>query len=231
MTYSCTARQKGAEVEILNANEIAKKAGDAAFGNPLVENSWRSHVVEMIVECVLFPEWKWSAEGWSGWDFEHVKTGLRLEIKQSAAKQSWKGTPKRTSQPRFRSEPPKCTALTGSIRDPFRGEPKFTFSRTIRSKTTRLITGIHYSGCFMLCGPAISRKQNRFPFRNCPVTCRSLNSPARLRLQGFRLQATEASFPSQSFPKRQRCNGEAKRKGLRGDVRWVGAGLRLRSLR
>jgi hypothetical protein len=56
-------------VGILNANEIAKKAGDAAFGNPLVENSWRSHVVEIIVECVLFPEWKWSAEGWSGWDW------------------------------------------------------------------------------------------------------------------------------------------------------------------
>jgi hypothetical protein len=88
-------------MEILNANEIAKKAGDAAFGNPLVENSWRSHVVEMIVECVLSPEWRWSAEGWSGWDFEHVETSLRLEIKQSAAKQPWKGTPKRASQPRF----------------------------------------------------------------------------------------------------------------------------------
>lgn len=86
---------------ILNANEIAKKAGDAAFGNPLVENSWRSHVVEMIVESVLSPEWRWSAEGWSGWDFEHVRTGLRLEVKQSAAKQSWKGTPKRSSQPKF----------------------------------------------------------------------------------------------------------------------------------
>jgi hypothetical protein len=86
---------------ILNAHQIAKKAGDAAFGNPLVENSWRSHVVEMIVESVLSPEWKWSAEGWSGWDFQHVETGLRLEIKQSAARQSWKGTPKRPSQPRF----------------------------------------------------------------------------------------------------------------------------------
>jgi hypothetical protein len=86
---------------ILNANEIAKKAGDAAFGNPLVENSWRSHVVETIVESVLSPKWKWCAEAWSGRDFDHVETGLWLEVKQSAAKQSWKGTPKRSSQPKF----------------------------------------------------------------------------------------------------------------------------------
>ncbi|MGC9960178.1 hypothetical protein, partial [Roseiarcus sp.] len=90
-----------AKMTIPNAKEIAKRAGDRAFGNPLVENTWRSHVVEMIVESVLSAEWKWSAEGWSGWDFEHVKTGLRLEVKQSAAKQSWKGTPKRPSPPKF----------------------------------------------------------------------------------------------------------------------------------
>ena len=82
------------KMTIPNAKEIAKRAGDRAFGNPLVENTWRSHVVEMIVESVLSAEWKWSAEGWSGWDFEHVKTGLRLEVKQSAAKQSWKRNPK-----------------------------------------------------------------------------------------------------------------------------------------
>jgi hypothetical protein len=106
---------------ILNANEIAKKAGDAAFGNPLVENSWRSHVVEMIVESVLSPEWKWSAEGWSGWDFQHVKTGLRLEIKQSAAKQSWTGTPKRTSQPKFSIQTAKVHWTNGVDPKPFPG--------------------------------------------------------------------------------------------------------------
>lgn len=32
--------------------------------------------------------WSYAGDGWSGWDFEHV-SGARLEVKQSAALQTW----------------------------------------------------------------------------------------------------------------------------------------------
>jgi len=45
-------------------------------------------VVEAIVACALEPKWSWCAEDYSGWDFERAD-GMRLEVKQSAARQSW----------------------------------------------------------------------------------------------------------------------------------------------
>jgi hypothetical protein len=44
----------------------------------------------------LGSEWQLCSGDWRGWDFEHP-TGLRLEVKQSAARQTWTGTRKATS--------------------------------------------------------------------------------------------------------------------------------------
>jgi len=58
--------------------------------------------------------------------------------------------------------------------------------RTIRSKTTRPITGTRSSGHSLSCEPVTYLKRKRFSSQNCPVTYRSLNSPPRLRQQDFR---------------------------------------------
>ena len=45
-------------------------------------------MVEAVVDCALKPSWRWCSQDWSGWDFEH-ESGIRLEVKQSAARQTW----------------------------------------------------------------------------------------------------------------------------------------------
>jgi hypothetical protein len=75
--------------------EIRAKACAAAFGEPLISNIYRGLVAEIIVGAALGPEWRLCSGDWRGWDFEHP-TGCRLEVKQSAARQTWTGERKAT---------------------------------------------------------------------------------------------------------------------------------------
>ena len=61
------------------------------FDQKLIGNQYRSAFIEAMVEPYLEPRgWRYAGDGWSGWDFEH-REGSRLEIKQSAAQQTWSG--------------------------------------------------------------------------------------------------------------------------------------------
>jgi hypothetical protein len=53
-----------------------------------VVNTDRGFVVEVIVGQALGAEWRWLARDFTGWDFQH-ETGCRLEVKHSAARQTW----------------------------------------------------------------------------------------------------------------------------------------------
>lgn len=68
--------------------EIEQKAARAAFGRPLITNVHRGLLAEAIVASALEPDWRWCSEDYSSWDFEN-KDGVRLEVKQSAARQTW----------------------------------------------------------------------------------------------------------------------------------------------
>ncbi|WP_156677946.1 hypothetical protein [Sphingomonas profundi] len=68
--------------------EIMAAASAAAFGRPLVTNVLRGLVVEAIVAAALCPSWRWCSQDYHAWDFERAD-GLRLEVKQSAMRQSW----------------------------------------------------------------------------------------------------------------------------------------------
>jgi hypothetical protein len=70
------------------SEEIAAAASQLAFGKKVVQNDLRALVVEVIVHYGLKPDWRHCSEDWNGWDFEH-KDGTRLEVKQSAAQQTW----------------------------------------------------------------------------------------------------------------------------------------------
>jgi hypothetical protein len=85
------------QMDDISPQSIAKRVSDAAFGKPLVENSLRSLVVEAIVHLALGADWNWCGADWAGWDLEHRGDKIRLEVKQSAARQTW-APPK--SQPR-----------------------------------------------------------------------------------------------------------------------------------
>jgi hypothetical protein len=68
--------------------EVVSDAVKAIFGNPIVENIYRGTLVEAIVDRALrVAGWR-RKDNWAGWDFEHVD-GTRLEVKQSAARQTW----------------------------------------------------------------------------------------------------------------------------------------------
>lgn len=70
-------------------NEIALRLASRIFDQPLIENSYRSAFIEAMIEPYLAPHgWRFVGDGWDGWDFERTD-GSKLEVKQSAAHQTW----------------------------------------------------------------------------------------------------------------------------------------------
>lgn len=59
------------------------------YNEPVMSNIRRADYIEAVVATALRPA-GWSRTGpWASWDFRHVESGCRLELKQSAARQSW----------------------------------------------------------------------------------------------------------------------------------------------
>lgn len=70
-------------------NEIALRLAARLFDQPLIQNQYRSAFVEAMIEPYLARSgWRYVGDNWAGWDFEH-EIGTRLELKQSAAWQTW----------------------------------------------------------------------------------------------------------------------------------------------
>ena len=72
-----------------------------AYDRRVMNNVHRSEYVEAIVAVALADYGWYRKDAWDQWDFEHA-SGVRLEVKQSAAAQQWElpGSKKRSS-PRF----------------------------------------------------------------------------------------------------------------------------------
>lgn len=73
---------------IPSADEIRARASHQLFGKPLVTNVLRAVIAETIVDRALGDRWRWCSEDYAAWDFER-DDGLRLELKQSASRQTW----------------------------------------------------------------------------------------------------------------------------------------------
>jgi len=78
---------------------IRASASHAAFGSAIVQNNLCALVVEAIIDAARKPSWHWCSVDRAGWDFEH-ETGTKLEVKQSAARQTWAAS-KLRRMPRF----------------------------------------------------------------------------------------------------------------------------------
>jgi hypothetical protein len=72
--------------------DIVARASAAAFGGRLIQNNLRSMILEAMVAKALGSSWCWCSADWAPFDFEGPN-GVRLEVKQSAAEQTWP-TPK-----------------------------------------------------------------------------------------------------------------------------------------
>jgi hypothetical protein len=71
------------------------------FGSPIVLNSLRGEVVEEMVAMALETEWEHCAGDWAAFDFRERRSGLRIQVKQSAARQSWHKQRCPPARPRF----------------------------------------------------------------------------------------------------------------------------------
>jgi hypothetical protein len=58
-------------------------------------------LVEEIVGAALEPDWRLCGGDWAAYDLEHIATGLKLQVKQSAAKQTWHALGFKNTSPRF----------------------------------------------------------------------------------------------------------------------------------
>ncbi|WSH64901.1 hypothetical protein U8Q05_25780 [Rhizobium ruizarguesonis] len=72
----------------ISREEIIEAAANAMFGNTLVNNVHRAILVEALVSRALNADWTWVSKDWAWCDFIH-QGGTRLEVKQSAARQTW----------------------------------------------------------------------------------------------------------------------------------------------
>jgi hypothetical protein len=71
------------------------------FGSRLLLNSVRGEVVEEMVAMALEPEWEHCSGDWAAFDLRHPRSGLRIQVKQSAARQTWHKDPCPPPRPRF----------------------------------------------------------------------------------------------------------------------------------
>jgi hypothetical protein len=70
-------------------NDTARRLAKLLFDQPLIQNQLRSAFVEAMIEPHLAHSgWRYCGGNWSGWDFQH-ELDTRLELKQSAAWQTW----------------------------------------------------------------------------------------------------------------------------------------------
>src|ERR1700743_516726 len=67
---------------------VQRRAPASPFWQPTIHNKIRALFVEVIVGMAWPEVWRWCSGDWAAWDFEH-DDGTRLEVKQSAAKQTW----------------------------------------------------------------------------------------------------------------------------------------------
>ena len=130
-------------------DEVCSAACAASFGSPLVENGYRGLVAEIIIWKALAPDWHLCSGGWNGWDLQHM-SGCRLEVKQSAARQTW-AAPKKPKNPSF-GIPEKTGYYENGVQPGPRrpvGTRTFMCSPTIPSQPTGRTIGRRANGNFM----------------------------------------------------------------------------------
>jgi hypothetical protein len=70
------------------------------FDRRLIQNDLRGMYVECMVAEILGVSWKSVGENWAAWDLEH-EDGTKLEVRQSAARQSWEPPKRGYTSPKF----------------------------------------------------------------------------------------------------------------------------------
>lgn len=81
------------------AREIVAEIVHELYGNKILSNLTRPLYVERLLVRLLKGRWQYVGGDWSGWDLEETTSNLRIEVKQSAARQTWTDGPFRVGKP------------------------------------------------------------------------------------------------------------------------------------
>lgn len=68
---------------------VVSRLAQRWFGQPIIRNDLRGELVEEIVAMALEPEWEGCSSDWGPCDLIRPADDLRIQVKQSAAVQSW----------------------------------------------------------------------------------------------------------------------------------------------
>ncbi|MCA1652711.1 MAG: hypothetical protein ABR588_10670 [Sphingomicrobium sp.] len=71
------------------------------LGSLLIRNDVRGELAEEIVGLALEPEWRLCAGDWAAFDLQQTNGPLRIQVKQSAAIQSWHNGESPSARPCF----------------------------------------------------------------------------------------------------------------------------------
>ena len=91
-------------------DRIVRRLFDQLYNRQIIDNVDRGVYVEYMVEMALQEtDARWECmPGWSLWDLEHRDSGARIEVKQSAKRQTWSSDlQSAVSAPRFSIAPTK----------------------------------------------------------------------------------------------------------------------------
>jgi hypothetical protein len=69
--------------------DVINRVTRRIFGSKILRNDVRGQVVEEIIAMAPEPEWKLCSGDWAAFDLVHATNRLRIQVKQSAARQSW----------------------------------------------------------------------------------------------------------------------------------------------
>lgn len=81
------------------SEKLLNQIRDELFNQPVMSNLARPHYVERLIVHFLGAGWKHVGSDWSGWDIENELTKARIEVKQSAARQTWGNRADRLNKP------------------------------------------------------------------------------------------------------------------------------------
>lgn len=73
----------------MDKSQLVARLATRLFDRPLIQNSFRGELFEEIVATALEPEWEHCGNDWGSCDFMRRADGFRIQVKQSAVRQSW----------------------------------------------------------------------------------------------------------------------------------------------
>ena len=69
-------------------DQVVQSLNKRFYSQPLIDNVYRGDYVETLILFALGEGWE-AVGGWGSWDLEKGVDGVRLEVKQAAALQTW----------------------------------------------------------------------------------------------------------------------------------------------